>query len=572
MNHSAPHIKQVKHISRHLSLNKGIATLSILFLGLLVALIMIVPQPAEFLTHPVNQLRQVYYQAAIIPDVLTDWGYQYTSFFQIPADKIAASLRNEDSKVWPIQPTVAISGVLRVSPDNPRYFEDTAGNLVYLTGSHTWANFQDNGGSDPPPTFDYETYLNFLAAHNHNFFRLWSWEESRWTTETSDDDYWFNPSPPYKRTGPALALDGKPQFDLDQFEQAYFDRLRTRVQAAGQRGFYVSIMLFNGWSVADSKGGVTFNNPWKGHPFNINNNINSLDGDPNRDNSGTEIHTLDVPAITAIQEAYVRKVIDTVNDLDNVLYEISNESDPSSHDWQYQMINFVKAYEATKPKQHPVGMTVTFWGGNNAVLLNSPADWISPNGNLHDPEVADGRKVILHDTDHLCGICGDRAWVWMSFTRGNNPIFMDGYDGAGYGVGGAGFDYDDPNWVSLRRNLGYTRNYANRINLKAMTPHGDLASSGYCLANPTGTSAEFLVYLPQGGEASVDLSAAVGTFSVEWFDPEKGNTTKGNAVNGGAVETLTAPFDGDAVLYIYPTTPVSLSTRMATPRPSTPSS
>ena len=31
-------------------------------------------------------------------------------------------------------------------------------------------------------------------------------------------------------------------------------------------------------------------------------------------------------AITALQEAYVRKVVDTVNDLDNVLYEISNES------------------------------------------------------------------------------------------------------------------------------------------------------------------------------------------------------------------------------------------------------
>ena len=30
--------------------------------------------------------------------------------------------------------------------------------------------------------------------------------------------------------------------------------------------------------------------------------------------------------ITAIQEAYAKKVIDTVNDLDNVLYEISNES------------------------------------------------------------------------------------------------------------------------------------------------------------------------------------------------------------------------------------------------------
>ena len=30
--------------------------------------------------------------------------------------------------------------------------------------------------------------------------------------------------------------------------------------------------------------------------------------------------------MTALQEAYVRKVIDTVNDLDNVLYEITNEA------------------------------------------------------------------------------------------------------------------------------------------------------------------------------------------------------------------------------------------------------
>ena len=35
---------------------------------------------------------------------------------------------------------------------------------------------------------------------------------------------------------------------------------------------------------------------------------------------------MQVSAVTALQEAYIRKVIDTVNDLDNVLYEISNES------------------------------------------------------------------------------------------------------------------------------------------------------------------------------------------------------------------------------------------------------
>ena len=40
-----------------------------------------------------------------------------------------------------------------------------------------------------------------------------------------------------------------------------------------------------------------------------------------------------IPAITSLQEAYVRKVIDAVNDLDNVLYEICNEGDLTSVPW-----------------------------------------------------------------------------------------------------------------------------------------------------------------------------------------------------------------------------------------------
>jgi hypothetical protein len=34
---------------------------------------------------------------------------------------------------------------------------------------------------DPAPAFDYNGYLDFLAAHNHNFFRLWTWEAPKWT-------------------------------------------------------------------------------------------------------------------------------------------------------------------------------------------------------------------------------------------------------------------------------------------------------------------------------------------------------------------------------------------------------
>jgi hypothetical protein len=47
------------------------------------------------------------------------------------------------------------AGPLRVSSVNPRYFSDPAGRVIYLTGSHTWANLQDQGPQDPPAAFDY---------------------------------------------------------------------------------------------------------------------------------------------------------------------------------------------------------------------------------------------------------------------------------------------------------------------------------------------------------------------------------------------------------------------------------
>lgn len=450
--------------------------------------------------------------------------------------------------------TSPATGPLRVDSRNPRYFTDGS-RIIYLTGSHTWANFQNAGMSDPPPVFDYEAYLELLELHQHNFFRLWGWEQAEGSVWESRGP-WFAPLP-YVRSGPGTALDGKPKFNLDQFDQAYFDRMRARIIAAGQRGMYVSIMLFNGWSVMKEQD-PRLGNPWTGHPFNAANNINGVDGDVDDDDSGSDTHTLAIPQVTAYQEAYVRKVIDTVNDLDNVLYEISNESPDSSIAWQYHMIDYVKAYEAARPKQHPVGMTGRFeWDLND--LLDSHADWISPGGIAFrdEPQANDGRKVIVNDTDHLWGIGGDRAWVWKSFTRGLNVIYMDCYDQSFC----ADLDPNDPVRAGVLANMGYTRAYAQRMNLAAMTPHGELCSSEYCLAHPAAEGAEYLVYLPAGsilggvfalhGSVSVDLSAAAGELQVEWLNPETGERMQGSSATGGAQRSFTAPFGGDAVLYLY---------------------
>lgn len=437
------------------------------------------------------------------------------------------------------------TGPLHVSTDNPRYFADPSGKIVYLTGSHYWKNVQDDDVTNPPKPFDNVAYLNFLKLHDHNFTRLWVWEQARWSDEVAYS-HWFAPTI-YVRTGPGAAADGEPKFDLTKLNPAYFARLRQRVIDAGQRGIYVSVMLFDGWSI-EMKPGNARANPWLAHPFNASNNINGVNGDPNGDASGREIQTLAIPAVTALQEAYVQAVVDAVNDQDNVLYEVSNESDPIATPWQYHMIDFVRQYERTKPKQHPIGMTVSWPNGSNTDLTNSPADWISINGDLQNPAAATGAKVSLLDTDHLCGICGDASWVWRSFTRGHNPLLMDGYDNSP-GVSEPSYNPGDPVWESIRNNLGYARIYAMRMDLAHATPHGELASTGYCLAVP---GKEYLVFAPGGGTVTVDLNGAVGPHAVEWLDPQTGHTIAGSSVAGGGSISMTAPFSGPAVAYIQP--------------------
>src|SRR5207237_4260169 len=140
---------------------------------------------------------------------------------------------------------------------------------------------------------------------------------------------------PYRRPGPGTALDGQPKYDLTQFNPAYFDRMRERVTAARDSGIYVIVMLFQGFSI-EGKGNLG-GDPWQGHYFHPRNNINGIDG------GGAAAHSLANPAITAYQEAYLRKVIDTVNDRGNVLYEITNEDGGGANynDWAAQMNGYI---------------------------------------------------------------------------------------------------------------------------------------------------------------------------------------------------------------------------------------
>ena len=337
------------------------------------------------------------------------------------------------------EPSRRISqGPLRVHPKNPRYFTDGSGKAIYLTGSHTWSNLQDQGAKDPPPKFDYDRYLDFLRKaqpqlHSHvgvgasALGAVVRWKGEEWRKDPGD---WFIEPNPYARTGPGMARDGKPKFDLSKFDPAYFDRLRERVQKAGERGIYVSVMLFQGWSSA--KGWGYGGEPWLGHPYHPDNNVQAFNGNLKSD-AGPDLND---PQVRERQAAYLRKVVDTVNDLDNVLYEVTNEG--GNKDWDWWVVRTVQEYEKTKAKQHPVGLT-GHGSESNEEMLASPADWISPGSDgwqdlKTDPRSAPATKVSLLDTDHVFGVGGDQKWVWKAFLRGHNVLFMD--------------PYDDPQWVA----------------------------------------------------------------------------------------------------------------------------
>ncbi len=95
----------------------------------------------------------------------------------------------------------------------------------------------------------------------------------------------------------------------------------------------------------------------------------------------------------------------------------------------------------------------------------------------------------------------------------------------------------DRSWDYARIALEFFR--ALPVDLTRLQPADQLAASDWCLAYP---GKLYVVFLPRGGEATLDLTAAPGTYEVEWFDPRTGDRFPAEAIQGGTGVSLgTAP-------------------------------
>ncbi|MEM1222194.1 MAG: hypothetical protein AAGH40_05470 [Verrucomicrobiota bacterium] len=156
----------------------------------------------------------------------------------------------------------------------------------------------------------------------------------------------------------AFKLVSSGTYDLDQWNNAYWDHLDTLLKLAHKRQIFVQIELWDRFDYHQD--------PWLESAFNPANNINyttsssGLDSDyPQHGSTETNPILKTVPGlqnntvVLTFQEAFVKKVIETAAPYDNILFCISNETN-LPEDWSNYWASFVATEAALLGRSFPI--------------------------------------------------------------------------------------------------------------------------------------------------------------------------------------------------------------------------
>lgn len=273
----------------------------------------------------------------------------------------------------------AIAQPLSLHPTNPHIFR-FQGKALLLVGSG------EHYGAVMHTGFDYEKYLETLKAEGLNLTRLFTGAHREPQGAFGIERNTMAPTDNQFLCAWEKTADGR--YDLTRFDERYFRRLRTFMEAASRAGVIVEINLFSSIYGEDI---------WSLSPLHPKNNINNM---PSMD--FRMVYTEANGAYGPILEAYVRKMVETLNGFDNLYYEIQNEpwadhgvfagtwnefiqpdmlkaegqmwrtrvdaADEKSLRWQSAITSLIRNTESRLPKKHLVSQDYT----NFAYPLASP--------------------------------------------------------------------------------------------------------------------------------------------------------------------------------------------------------
>jgi hypothetical protein len=234
--------------------------------------------------------------------------------------------------------------------------------------------------------FDFQKYLTTLQAEGMNLTRLFTGAHREPAGAFGIERNTMAPEDNQYLSAWEKTTNGR--YDLSRFNETYFKRLQAFMEAAARADVMVEINLFSSIYGEDI---------WALSPLNPKNNINNMPSMGFR-----MVYTESNGAYKSILDAYVRRVVETLNKFDNLYYEIQNEpwadhgvfagtwndyiqpdmlkepgqmwrtrvdaADEKSLKWQSSIATLIRNTESKLPKKHLISQDFT----NFAYSLASP--------------------------------------------------------------------------------------------------------------------------------------------------------------------------------------------------------
>jgi hypothetical protein len=451
---------------------------------------------------------------------------------------------------------------------NPFYWQYKGESIVLIGGSDMDNLFQWTGSK-------LTDHLDLLIAAGGNYVR--NTMSSRNTAFPYNDD---GMAYPFRKLE-----DGR--YDLDQWDDDYWNRLDTFLRETKKRDIIVQLELWDMYA-------ITGHDAWERQPWNPDNNINytyqntSLDdriGFASQFFSGVPALN-DDPVLMSYQNSCVRKMLQICMKYDHVLYQIDNESSFPFEVSDY-WANFI--HNAAGDKQVYVCDSRRFH--KPSTLFEDFRDLSNPEHKypLSHPEIYNYTDISQNGGNE--GQAHYDNLVWFRSRLLDNPrpinhtkiyqfIWPTGTDWRDR-MPGSSKEGADRFWrtifggaASARHHrhipaevwggigltsFGQTQLRSMRMLLEAlwiftMEPHNDLLSSreeneAYALAEP---GKQYAVYFTGDGDRTVqiDLSSASGVLTVRWLDIAKSCWRDEKPINGGAIFTLGTPGTGQWAVLI----------------------
>ncbi|MDO8684173.1 MAG: sugar-binding protein, partial [Armatimonadota bacterium] len=406
---------------------------------------------------------------------------------------------------------VSTNPSLRVHPDNPHYFQDTAtGEAVMIT------SFTSIVPTDT--SVDYTADIAEMHSRRIDYSRVWHFLP--WAHANA---VW-----PWGRSSTPGAPMGGNKIDMNTWNTTYWDRMKDSLAKASTGGTYGEILLFDRCGL--SPNGY---DRYQGNPWAWDNNINNLEM-PDASLDGTpDFYYWDTkPNLRAQQEKYVRKMVDETIQYKNVIYEAENEHWEWSNPWfGWHISDYTREYLVSTYPTSPRLISYssleddleTFYSIESCNIVNKHFG----NSAETDPGVLNNYIEIRWDynkainIDEFANGVGDYATMakmcWTIITSGGNFHIEDADPTISYDV--------VENIRSFKSLSGW--DFVHAAPNKALVTSG----GGYCMAQP---GVEYVCFFLVSGGKTIILEP--GNYTARWWNPRKGgfsNVTTFSHSGGG---------------------------------------